>query len=239
MFVLKLAKVIPNSLKNFIKEKLVDMYSSKSYSQEGEDMILRRIFETKGKGFYVDVGAHHPKRFSNTYYFYKKGWNGINIDPLPGTKVLFDRVRPRDINVEMGVSLSPNNITYYMFDDPALNSFSEELSLDRDKNTNYKIINKKIIQTNKLSSILEAHLPKGITIDFISIDAEGFDLEVLKSNDWEKFRSKMILVEILGTDLNSVHKSVIHQFLTSIEYKLLAKTFNTFFYIDNKNFMEK
>src|SRR4051794_14772116 len=67
-----------------------------SYSQEGEDMILRRFFEEHGKGFYVDVGAHHPKRFSNTYSFYKQGWSGINIDAMPGSMARFRRVRPRD-----------------------------------------------------------------------------------------------------------------------------------------------
>jgi len=59
------------------KNTYLDGYALKSYSQEGEDMILRRIFERQSTGFYVDVGAHHPKRFSNTYFFYKKGWSGI------------------------------------------------------------------------------------------------------------------------------------------------------------------
>ena len=58
----------------FFKTYFFDSYALKSYSQEGEDMILKRIFENQTTGFYVDVGAHHPKRFSNTYYFYKKGW---------------------------------------------------------------------------------------------------------------------------------------------------------------------
>ena len=68
-------------------------YGLISYSQEGEDMILRRLFETRRRGFYVDVGAHHPRRFSNTYYFYRQGWSGINIDAAPGSMKLFDRLR--------------------------------------------------------------------------------------------------------------------------------------------------
>src|SRR5690349_18351333 len=76
----------------------------RSYSQEGEDMVLRRVFEHKAHGFYVDVGAHHPMRFSNTYFFYRRGWRGINIDARPGSKREFDRARPRDINVECGVA---------------------------------------------------------------------------------------------------------------------------------------
>jgi hypothetical protein len=73
-----------------LKKELIDLrdtifgyYSKKSYSQEGEDMILNRIFEFRNSGFYIDVGAHHPMRFSNTYFFYRKGWRGINIDAMP------------------------------------------------------------------------------------------------------------------------------------------------------------
>ena len=78
-------RYIPASIKLFLfslSHIFFDLYAIKCYSQEGEDMILRRIFEEKN-GFYVDVGAHHPRRFSNTYYFYKQGWTGISIEPNP------------------------------------------------------------------------------------------------------------------------------------------------------------
>src|SRR5262249_32770188 len=87
-----------------IKGKLLGEFATKSYSQEGEDMILNRIFGEKKSGFYVDVGAYHPKRFSNTYFFYKKGWRGINIDAMPGSMKPFNAKRNRDINVETPVS---------------------------------------------------------------------------------------------------------------------------------------
>ena len=78
----------------------------KSYAQDGEDVALAAFYDTqKGyKGFYVDIGAHHPKRFSNTYFFYKKGWSGINIDAMPGSMHGFRLLRTRDINLEMGIS---------------------------------------------------------------------------------------------------------------------------------------
>ena len=75
-----------------------------SFAQEGEDMILKRIFEGVRSGFYIDIGAFHPSKFSNTYYFYLRGWSGINIDPQPGVKSLFDKMRPRDINLELAIS---------------------------------------------------------------------------------------------------------------------------------------
>ena len=92
-----------------------DGYSKKSYSQEGEDMILQRLFEKQKTGFYVDVGAHHPRRFSNTYFFYKKGWCGINIDAMPNSMKRFNRSRPRDINIEKAISENEKILKYYGF----------------------------------------------------------------------------------------------------------------------------
>ena len=78
-------------------EKQIDVF----YSQQGEDIILHRMFEWQEQGFYIDVGAHHPTRFSNTYKFYKRGWTGINVDAMPGSMTAFNRLRPKDINIEL------------------------------------------------------------------------------------------------------------------------------------------
>lgn len=226
-------KIIPNKLiaiYSKLKINFFDGYAIKSYSQEGEDMILRRIFERQRLGFYVDIGAHHPKRFSNTYYFYKKGWRGINIDALPGTKKLFDKERPRDINIEIGVSLQTDEMIYYMFNEPALNSFNEKLSLERINNTNYNLLEKKEIKMDTLKAILKNYLPQKTQIDFMSIDVEGLDMEVLKSNNWEIFRPKYLLIESLNSDISKITECPIYQFLLSVGYNPFAKTFNTYIY---------
>jgi len=94
-------------------------------------MLLERFLEHRHSGFYVDVGAHHPKRFSNTYRLYRRGWRGLNIDANPGSMTLFQNVRPRDINVEAAVSSTPRELTYYIFNEPALNTFKRDLALER------------------------------------------------------------------------------------------------------------
>ena len=116
-----LQQILKKFLPKAVKEKIIefrnnnlDGYATKSYSQEGEDMILKRLFGGQKFGFYVDVGAHHPKRFSNTYYFYKKGWRGINIDAMPGSMIAFDKLRPRDINIERPISDKKQILTYYL-----------------------------------------------------------------------------------------------------------------------------
>lgn len=217
---------IKNLLSNFI-----DIYSIKSYSQEGEDMILYRILEYVENGFYIDVGAHHPKRFSNTYFFYEKGWSGINIDATPGSMKLFDRIRPRDINIEAAIAKTEKEMTFFIFDDPALNTFDEELAHTRNSET-YSIIAQTKIKTTTLSNILLQNMPSGKDIDFMSIDAEGFDLEVLKSNDWELFRPKCILIESINLEIESLDKSEIYRYLSDRKYQIIAKSFNTLIFKD-------
>lgn len=155
-----LPKIILDKLIYF-RNKYFDVYGTKSYSQEGEDMILRRLFENQTTGFYIDVGAHHPKRFSNTYYFYKKGWKGINIDAMPGSMKIFNKIRQRDINIEKAVSDKKQILTYYVFNEPALNGFSKELSEKRNNKNNYYIEKTIDIETYTLEEILDQYLPKG------------------------------------------------------------------------------
>ena len=127
------------------------------YSQEGEEVLLGRIFGDQSTGFYVDVGAHHPKRYSNTYSFYKRGWRGINIDALPGSMKVFQKLRPRDINLEIAISEKEQILTYYMFNEPALNGFSKTISTKR-QTEEYQIVNTIDVSSFSLSKILNEHL---------------------------------------------------------------------------------
>jgi FkbM family methyltransferase len=224
---------------NFLKRILSKIYQkyafklpNKSYSQEGEDLILKRFFEDRTTGFYVDIGAYHPTRFSNTYLFYKKGWRGINIEPRPGSKKLFDRVRKRDINIEAAVSDEEKELVYYRFNEPALNGFSKNISMERDKLEKFKIIDEIKITTTALTKILENYLPPETRIDFMSVDVEGFDFKVLKSNNWIKYRPQFILTEDLNFNLQFPGKSDAFNFMKEKNYELIAKTYNTLFFKD-------
>ncbi len=206
---------------------LTNGFSTRIYSQEGEDLILKEFLSNVQKGFYVDIGAHHPIRFSNTYMFYKMGWSGINIDAMPNSMKAFKRKRPRDINLEMGVSDKKGVLTYYMFDEPALNSFSKELSEERDRESDFKIVDKKRVKTYPLSYILEKYLPKNKGIDFMSIDVEGLDLMVLKSNDWDRYIPRYILIECIGEDIEDIQREDIYTFLKEKGYTIVGKTYRT------------
>ena len=233
-----LKKILPTPIIKFLislKEMLPNGFVVKSYSQEGEDMILNRIFENQRTGFFIDVGAHHPKRFSNTYFFYKKGWKGINIDAMPGSMRAFEKYRPRDINIEKPISSKKQVLTYYAFNEPALNGFSKEISKSRDGLNNYKIEFTKDIETTTLNDILDLKLPLKQSIDFLSIDVEGLDFDVIKSIDLKKYKPKVILIEILGYTFSEIQNTEIHKYLAAENYFVDAKTVNTVIF-KSKNF---
>lgn len=231
MFRTKTPNSIKNILKRFFDFLTWDQHQKKSWSQEGEDQILHRIFERQKIGFYIDIGAHHPKRFSNTQLFYRRGWRGINIDAMPGSMRAFDKARPRDINLELGVGIKAATLDFYIFNEAALNGFSRELSQQRHNTTSeYQIKEVKKIDVYPLASILKKHLPKGQIIDFLTVDVEGLDHEVLQSNDWLIYRPKFVLVEILGSSLNEIEQSPIGKMMKEASYVLFAKCMNTVFF---------
>ena len=211
---------------------LVDVDGVHSYGHEGEDMILRRLFIKRERGFYVDVGAHHPRRFSNTYYFYRQGWCGINIDATPGSMRAFEKWRPRDINLEIAVANTTKELTFFTFDEPALNSFDESLSRARDKEQPrvVRIIQEQKIKTQTLKEVLAQHLPAGQPIDILSVDVEGLDYDVLLSNDWSKYRPECVLVECFGVLWEDLAADAACKLLQSYGYQMIAKTLNTVFF---------
>jgi FkbM family methyltransferase len=209
-----------------------DPWVNRSWSQEGEDILLDRIFGGKKNGFYVDVGAHHPMRFSNTYFFYRKGWSGINIDAMPGSMKEFEKYRRRDINLELGVAHQESILDYYVFNEPALNSFSIKTVEERNLlENNYHVIKIIKIKVKPLHEILAYHL-KSRKIDFLNVDVEGFDLNVLQSNDWSKYRPRFVLAEILGTSLYNINQDKVVQFMREQGYAVYAKQLNTVFFED-------
>lgn len=228
-------------MKQFIKIKFPSIYKilvniknnffgfyRKSYSQFGEDLVLSTFLDNDEikNGFYIDVGAYQPKRFSNTYFYYKKDWSGINIDAKPGSMKLFKKQRSRDINLEVGISKEENKLDFYIFNESAYNTFYKELADSCIQNG--ILFDKKVeVNTLRLESILNKYLPENKKIDFISIDVEGFDLEVLESNNWDKYKSSYILAEMHDVDIANIKESDIYKFLINKGYKLVSVVYIT------------
>ena len=205
-----------------------------AYSQEGEDLILQRIFLGQTTGFYADVGAHHPTRFSNTYLFYRQGWSGINIDAMPGSMDGFRRERPRDLNIEAAVGRDTGTTrTFWVFNEPALNTFDEALARSREGGPHHHaIVGRHEVPTRALHEIFAAHLPAGTRLDFLSVDVEGLDLEVLQSNDWDRYRPAYVLAECTGVSFTELQRDPVFEFLAGMKYEIFAKTVNTVIFRD-------
>ena len=193
------------------------------FSQTGEDIILKEIFYNKKIGFYVDIGAHHPKRFSNTYLLYKKGWSGINIDADKRSIDLFNEERTRDKNIHCAISNKEQKLNFYTFLDGAINTLDKKEANSWSKARNEKPKVKKL-KTKRLETILDQNLPKDTPIDFFSIDIEGYDLEALKSNNWKKYSPNYILIEMFGSPFKSKKNKQKNAFLEKQGYELIAKT---------------
>jgi FkbM family methyltransferase len=227
---------LPQNLKKQFQQALLGYHSyAPSFSSAGEDMILRHaVGSDKMEGFYVDVGAYHPVIMSNTYFFYLNGWRGINLDARPGSRQLFDKVRPRDINLEMGVSTHEGEMNYYFIgDDSPMNSFSRDFL---EHIGMFGEVKREIaVPVLPLAEVLDRHLPPEQRIDFMNVDVEGHDLQVLESNDWERFRPRFVVVEDREVDAN---KSEIVCFMRGRGYAVYAQNviildeLNEYFFID-------
>ncbi len=236
---MKHLKEIIKKLISLIPLEIIDIYlmsrfrySPLSFSQHGEDMILIDLLHRKKNGFYVDIGAHHPTIFSNTYLFYRMGWRGINIDSAPDSMKAFRRQRSRDKNLEMGVAAKDRMMEYFMFDKTALNTFSSQ-RVSRLKEMGHVVKAVTKIHASPLKNILEANLPKNSHIDFMTVDVENLDLEVLQSNDWNMFRPDVVAVEDYDFDFENVYGSEICGFMKSKGYRLKAVSMKTIFF-DNR-----
>ncbi len=192
------------------------------------------IGSDKHEGFYIDVGAYHPVRFSNTQFFYLYGWRGINIEARPGSRKLFDEARPRDINLEVGVSSERGELTYYVIgEDSTMNSFSRDFLAEIKM---LEHVQKEIkVPVGPLSELLDQHLPKQQAIDFMSVDVEGHDLSVLRSNNWNLYRPKFVVVEDEQIEQS---QSDIVKFMKTIGYQVCIQNviilgkINEYFFID-------
>ena len=205
-----------------------------STSQFGEDLALDSILG-KGKkiGFYVDVGACDPEFLSNTKYFNRRGWRGINIEPNYTNFKKFTELRPRDINLNVGISKERGSLKFYAFDASTLCTFSKE-EADKYVASGFKLVEVREVDVVPLRDLFLEHA-KGSVIDFLSVDTEGRDLDVLQSNDWDAFRPKAVCVEAVGYEGDSSTPSKpIVSFMQEKGYKLVYFNGLNAIFIDQK-----
>ena len=170
-----------------------------SYAQAGEDLIVDFAAQAMqiDEVTYLDIGAHHPTRYSNTYLFYKRGFQGVLVEPDPELTASIRRIRPRDICIEAGVGgKSTADVRFFIMSTRTLNTFSEEEAKRYEAMGTHRI--EKIIPVSMmtLDKILAHHF-RDREPTLVSIDVEGLDFEVLSTLDLKKYRPPIICVETL------------------------------------------
>ena len=204
---------------------LKNRYLSKkiSYAMDGEDIAINLFNKKEGKGFYVDIGAHHPIQRNNTNLLYQKGWEGINIDINEFSIDLFNFLRPNDLNILTAISDKEGEISFYY-----QKKFSQLNTTDKKiANENFQgHFKERIVKCQTIENILKNSKYKDQKIDFLNIDIEGAEMKVLKTLNFEKYNPTLICIEILGyRDLNSEEREIrikndeIYKFLLNKNYK--------------------
>lgn len=204
-----------------------------SYSQTGEDLIVDFIFKARNiiNPTYIDLGGYHPINMNNTYLFYTKGSRGINVEPNINGFSAFQKQRPNDINLNIGVSNENSFLDYFMMNDPSMNTFSHSNAEYLQLNFNFKIEKVLKIEVKKISDIIDQYCG-GDFPDFLSIDIEGLDFEIIKSIDFELSKPKVICIESIEYAENGKgeKRNDLIDYIMSKDYIQLADTYiNTIF----------
>ena len=235
-FILLISKISPNSIfyKIYLYYNLY--YKNKaykkrvSYSQDQEDFFINDYFKNINSGSYLDIGCYHPIKYNNTALLYNKGWHGINIDMNQTSIDLFNIIRSKDKNICAAISNTNKEATQFIdhLYSP-VNTLNRNFSRSISKRLQIKSFSERKIFTNTFDEILKIHKIQIKEIDFINIDVEGHDYEVLQGIDLLKIKPKMICIEIDNHQKN-INDKKIENHLEDHHYKLIKKIgFNAFF----------
>ena len=219
-------------LKSKIKPRIVN-------ANWGLDIVINAIFKDKKKGIYIDIGCHHPLINNNTYILYKRGWNGINVDLDFSSIEMFNFFRPNDFNCKVALSNKKGESDLFFFHNRAPKN-----TLNKINGKGAKLVKK--IKTDTLDNIIKQSKLSIKKIDFLTIDVEGNELNVLRGFDLNKYEPKVIVLELINKKNNSFHeqeikdiqKSKIYKYMIKKNYKLANWIHNDLIFV-SKKFIKK
>lgn len=187
-----------------------------SYAQNREDILLARIFAGRTDGFYVDVGANDPKNCSVTKHFYALGWHGVNVEPNAKFHLLAED-RPRDVNLNVAIGDQDGEQTFYEFSaNPALSTFVQLEAEEHRQRFGYAYVARRVPVRTLRSICAEQSVRE---IDFMSIDVEGYERQVLSGADWRRWRPRVVLIEATRPHLTETTHAGWESLLLEADYR--------------------
>jgi FkbM family methyltransferase len=200
-----------------------------SYAQYAEDLVIGDVLGAfkrgAAPGTYVDVGANEPRRYSNTWRLYQHGWSGIAVEPDADLCRRFARARPRDAVVCAALGEREEELVFHRFYESALNTLDPDVAA-RAESRGWRIMSRELVRVRRLNAILEEHASRiAAGIDLLSIDAEGFDLAILRGLDLQRFRPRLVVFEV-STD-SHVGESESAELLKRAGYRLRARLYHS------------
>lgn len=206
-----------------------------SFAQNGEDLIAWHALHALGirQPRYLDIGAHHPVRLSNTALFHLLGGRGMNIEPDPTLFAAFLARRPRDINLNFGVGPLAGEMTFFRMADPLLNTFSAAEAARLEREEGIRLADRTTVRIEKIDTLLDRW---DFTPDFLTLDTEGHDLAILQSYDFTRRRPAVICVETLTFSTRTQGRKIfeVADFLVSVGYRVHADTRINTLFIDER-----
>ena len=187
-----------------------------SYAQNFEDVILNRLFAQRETGFYIDVGAQHPLYDSVTKAFYDRGWRGINIEPVKKYYDILQQARERDFNLNLALGKAESTLEFYELEDTGLSTFDSQTASEIASKNGYKILTYRV-PVKTLADISQQYVTE--QIDFLKIDVEGWEENVILGHDWDRFRPIVVLLEATIPNSPVRTQTNIRQILKSKNYE--------------------
>jgi len=237
---------IPRTLKNRLKDSRLNYFrlyfgelkmkyfGPRYFGQTAEDAILG-IYLPEKKGFYLDIGAGRPIKGSNTYALYLRGWTGICVDPISVNSRLQRAFRRKDTIVNILIGPRESVIDFWEFEPYEYSTADVAVAGQVIKYDGIRLLSQAKKEVKPLSSIAPEASPFDAAL--LSIDVEGFDLEVLKSNDWDKFRPRVICVEEWEATMDEHLNSEVAAFLKLKNYERKAWTGLSSIFVE-KNYLD-
>ena len=227
-----------------IRRVLPKRNGHRSFAQCGEDSIARFVLIDclgRRRGTYLDLGANEPIVLNNTYLFYLERWRGVCVEPNEAFVRKIRRARPRDVCLEAGVGFEASQgvSDFYVMDPPTLSTFScaDAKRIEAEKGGRVESVRKVPLMT--INDIIETHLK--CSPDFVSLDVEGLDLQVLQNFDFVKFRPAVFCVETLSYSGNRTESKLneVAELMRARDYLVYADTYINTLFVDRSTWQNR